>query len=170
MKKLTVLPRDYTMVPGGGAAQRLPDRAGHVRRQHQDPRQAPGAGHRGRPGTQGCRYVPSFLSLVYHIHCLLQLLDSPACQLRILNLCLIPDLAWDTLCISGAASDDRPKCAGMTKEDTSMTHMQLDGEPWPQIIPAGDRTPLMVSISNRHKTAGTCSCPILSTALSPGTV
>ena len=27
-----------------------------------------------------------------------------------------------------------------------MTHMQLDGEPWPQIIPAGDKTPLMVNI------------------------
>ena len=34
--------------------------------------------------------------------------------------------------------------AGLTKEDTSMTHMQLDGEPWPQIIPAGEKTPLMV--------------------------
>ena len=36
----------------------------------------------------------------------------------------------------------------MTEEDTAMTHMQLDGEPWPQIIPAGDKTPLMVSIHN----------------------
>ena len=27
-----------------------------------------------------------------------------------------------------------------------MTHMQLDGEPWPQIIPAGDKTPLMVCL------------------------
>ncbi|CAK0764782.1 hypothetical protein CVIRNUC_003193 [Coccomyxa viridis] len=40
------------------------------------------------------------------------------------------------------------KAAGMTKEDTSMTHMQLDGEPWPQIIPAGDKTPLMVHIKH----------------------
>ena len=30
-----------------------------------------------------------------------------------------------------------------------MTHMQLDVEPWPQIIPAGDKTPLMVSIPSQ---------------------
>ena len=39
----------------------------------------------------------------------------------------------------------------MTKEETSMTHMQLDGEPWPQIIPAGDKTPLMVSTPSQAK-------------------
>ena len=33
---------------------------------------------------------------------------------------------------------------GVTKGDTSETHMQLDGEPWPQTIPAGDREPLKV--------------------------
>lgn len=38
-------------------------------------------------------------------------------------------------------------CAGVTKGDTSITHMQLDGEPWPQIIPAGDREPLKVLLS-----------------------
>ncbi|CAL5219909.1 g1838 [Coccomyxa viridis] len=40
------------------------------------------------------------------------------------------------------------RASGLTKEDTSMTHMQLDGEPWPQIIPAGDKTPLMVHIKH----------------------
>lgn len=35
--------------------------------------------------------------------------------------------------------------AGPTKDGESTTHMQLDGEPWPQAIPAGEKSqPLTV--------------------------
>jgi hypothetical protein len=35
--------------------------------------------------------------------------------------------------------------AGPTKDGEGLTHMQLDGEPWPQAIPGGDgNQPVMV--------------------------
>ena len=37
-------------------------------------------------------------------------------------------------------------CAGAARGANAETHMQLDGEPWPQAIPAGDAEPLTVRI------------------------
>ena len=36
--------------------------------------------------------------------------------------------------------------AGAAKGGSGETHMQLDGEPWPQAIPAGDAEPLTVRV------------------------
>jgi hypothetical protein len=49
--------------------------------------------------------------------------------------------------------------AGPTKGDTSVTHMQLDGEPWPQAIPAGDAEPLTVRLENPQSTMLSVLCP-----------
>ncbi|CAL8467982.1 g7520 [Coccomyxa elongata] len=58
------------------------------------------------------------------------------------------------------------RAGGVTKGDTSETHMQLDGEPWPQTIPAGDREPLKVHIKHVG-TAGMLFNPVPLRGIAP---
>ncbi|KAK9817059.1 hypothetical protein WJX72_008941 [[Myrmecia] bisecta] len=38
------------------------------------------------------------------------------------------------------------RASGLPRGETGLTHMQLDGEPWPQEIPAGDAAPLEIHV------------------------